>query len=338
MGRKGDVKTEQTALKRPTEEAKARLSVQIQKGKALQSEIDSQLKIRNSVSPERLAFFEAEFKFWNEFNETLLNILFLGDEMIRCYRPSIVGLSWNRKTPEEYLKDLRMKLQERINSLVSILSRVELLTPQEDKGATDTKMGKIRILFVAANPEETGQLALDKEFRDIKQKISSSAGHECLELHSCWAATFDDFKQALLTDRPHIVHFSGHGNGNVVCVATEDNLPEFITKETLKSLLQVLRDNIKIVVLNSCFSDPIAESLTEIVDCTIGMTTEVDDRAAATFAASFYQGIGYSRSIQEAFELGRVTLMQYFPDEKATPRLRMKVGVDSKTSDPFGIS
>jgi hypothetical protein len=80
--------------------------------------------------------------------------------------------------------------------------------------------GRIRILFVAANPRETSRLELDEEIREISHKIKQSKYRDSLELISLWAARTDDLLQGMNEYKPNIVHFSGHGtrNGEIILV------------------------------------------------------------------------------------------------------------------------
>ena len=75
-----------------------------------------------------------------------------------------------------------------------------------------------------------------------------------------------------------------------------------------------------------CHTAPIAEALAEVVPCTIGMREAITDSAAITFAAAFYQGLGFGRNIQEAFDLGKNALMNLDIPEDHTPLLCSRRG------------
>ena len=81
----------------------------------------------------------------------------------------------------------------------------------------------MRVLFLAANPKDTSMLYLDEEIRAITQKIRSSDYPDSLELVSKWAVRADDLLQSLNELRPHIVHFSGHGNSEGKIALLDDN-------------------------------------------------------------------------------------------------------------------
>ncbi|TXL81991.1 CHAT domain-containing protein [Vineibacter terrae] len=198
----------------------------------------------------------------------------------------------------------------------------------------DTRGGempaKCRLLFLAANPSGTSQLALDRESREMDQKIRASDHRDSLDLITKWAIRPDDLLQYLNQFRPHIVHFSGHGDATEEIILHDSReLAKPVSKAALKQLLRTMKDNIRVVVLNACFSRPQAEAITEVVDCAIGMKRAIGDNAAITFSASFYRAIGFGRSVQEAFDQGIAALMLEDIPEDTTPELLVKDGVDA---------
>src|SRR5258707_13527497 len=183
-------------------------------------------------------------------------------------------------------------------------------------------MEKIKILFVSANPAGTQQLKLDEEAREIEAKIRAPDPPDSLELIGRWAVRADDLLQSLNQHRPHIVHFSGHGNPTEEIVLLDAlGKPKPVSKEALVHLFRALKDNIRVVVLNACFSRPQAEAITGEIDCAIGMTRAIGDDAAITFAASFYRAIGFGRSVRQAFNQGMPAILLDGSLEGKTPVL-----------------
>ena len=66
-------------------------------------------------------------------------------------------------------------------------------------------MAKCKILFLAANPQGTTQLALDNEIREIEAKIRAADFRDSLQLVSHWAVRPDDLLQFLNQHQPHVV-------------------------------------------------------------------------------------------------------------------------------------
>src|SRR3954452_8234921 len=190
-------------------------------------------------------------------------------------------------------------------------------------------MDKVKVLFLAANPTGTKPLHLDEEIRQITAKVRAAEYRDSLELVSRWAVRPDDLLQALLELKPHVVHFSGHGSSAAALILLDDRgNPQPVSQTALVHLFRTLKDNLRVVVLNACYSRTQAEALAETVDCTIGMNRPIGDRAAIVFAASFYRAVGFGRSVREAFELGRAALLLEGIPEDQTPKLHVRDGVD----------
>jgi hypothetical protein len=191
---------------------------------------------------------------------------------------------------------------------------------------------KCRILFLAANPKKTTQLTLDEETRQIDQKLRATEFRDALDLITKWAVQPDDLLQYLNQYRPHIVHFSGHGSPTEEIILLDPNRKrKAVSKLALEHLFTTLKDNIRLVVLNACFSRPQAEAITRVIDCAIGMKRAIGDQAAVKFAASFYRALGFGRSVKEAFEQGKASLMLEGTNEDNTPELLVRQGVDPST-------
>jgi hypothetical protein len=198
-------------------------------------------------------------------------------------------------------------------------------------------MNKIKVLLLASNPEGTNHLKLDEEVRAITEKIRASEHRDLLEFVSVWAVRADDLLQQLNQHKPQIVHFSSHGNsiGEIILVDNQGQ-PKSVSTRAIKALFTTMKDNVRVVVLNACYSKQQAEAITEVIDCAIGMNSAIGDQAAIVFAASFYRAIGFGRSVQEAFEQANVALMLEEIPEESTPEILVKAGVNP--SQVFPIS
>ncbi len=186
----------------------------------------------------------------------------------------------------------------------------------------------VKALFLAANPASTNRLAIDEEMRAIEQKVRAAEHRDVLIFQSAWAVRPDDVLQLLNQHRPHIVHFSGHGSHAGLSLAGDDGRDRLVTARALTALFATLRDNIRLVFLNACYSREQALALIASIDCVIGMKDSIRDDAATVFASSFYRAIGFGRSIQEAFDQGRTALLLEGIPEEDTPELLIKDGID----------
>jgi len=163
----------------------------------------------------------------------------------------------------------------------------------------------IKILFLAANPANTDQLRLGEEVRAIKERLRLADLRDEFVVEQEWAVRVTDLQAHLLRHQPNIVHFSGHGSSDgQIILEDKAGRSKPVSPAALKRLFTTLKDNIRCVALNACYSEAQASGIAESIDCVIGMTRAVEDESAIAFAASFYQALGYGRSIQTAFELG----------------------------------
>jgi hypothetical protein len=94
-----------------------------------------------------------------------------------------------------------------------------------------------------------------------------------------------------------------------------------VSPRALSQLFSVLKDNIRCVVLNACYSEQQAQAIAEHIDCVIGMSRSISDPAAIGFATCFYQGLGYGRDIKTSFDLGCIEIELENLGEENTPKL-----------------
>jgi len=188
---------------------------------------------------------------------------------------------------------------------------------------------KSKILFLAASPYDMDLLSLDEESRAIGQKLRASERRDSLELITKWAVRPDDLLDYLNEFQPDVVHFSGHGTDQQQIVLVNDSRVAVpVSARAIRQLFKSFKDNIRVVVLNACYSKDQAEAIVEVIDCAIGMKQEIGDEAAIAFAASFYSALGYGRSVQAAFEQSKVALLLKGIPEEDTPTLLVRPGVD----------
>jgi tetratricopeptide (TPR) repeat protein len=180
----------------------------------------------------------------------------------------------------------------------------------------------IKILFLAANPKDTGQLRLDEEIRGIKQALRQAEFRDKFDIEQEWAVRVTELQGHLLNHKPDIVHFSGHGSkASEIILEDHDGFSQTVPARALSQLFKLLKDNIRCVVLNACYSKNQAEAIAKHIGCVVGMSKAIGDEAAINFAIAFYQALGYGKDVKTAFELGRVQIDLKRINEKDTPKL-----------------
>ena len=196
---------------------------------------------------------------------------------------------------------------------------------------------KIKVLFLAANPVDLGRLRLDQELREIGKKIRAASERDCFELLTEMALRAGDLTEALLRHKPYVVHFSGHGSKtNGIVLEDEVGKTKLVNKQALVRIFQILKDDIRVVVLNACYAKDQAEALAETIDFTIGMNDAIGDKPAIVFAAYFYQALAFGRSVKEAFDLALAQLDLESIDGSNVPVLLVRPGADPTQPIVFG--
>lgn len=199
--------------------------------------------------------------------------------------------------------------------------------PPAHPAARPAAPSAIKILFLAANPRGTSQLRLDEEVRAIDQALRMAEFRDRFDLIQHWAVRVSDLQALLLRCQPHIVHFSGHGSERSEIVLEDaQGGPKPVPSRALAGLFAALKDNIRCVVLNACYSKAQAQAIAQEIECVVGMSKAIGDEAAISFAFSFYQALGYGRSVQTAFDLGCSQIGLEDLREENTPKLIARLG------------
>lgn len=191
-----------------------------------------------------------------------------------------------------------------------------------ESGVSKVTSSPIRILFLASNPIDSSQLRLDKEVRSIDNALRLAEFRDKFDLKQNWAVRVSDIQGYFLRHKPNIVHFSGHGTKSSEIILEDDlgnSLP--VSAQAMGQLFSILKDEIRCVVLNACYSERQAHAIAEHIDCVIGMSKAIGDMAAISFAMAFYQALGYGRDVKTAFESGCVQINLEGLNEQDTPKL-----------------
>src|SRR5262249_19645666 len=104
--------------------------------------------------------------------------------------------------------------------------------------------------------------------------------------------------------------------------------PEIVSTAALAEAFRATGSSVKLVVLNACYSDALAEALLVHVDCVVGMRGSIDDAAARAFAACFYRGLGDSESIAAAYAQGCADLRVQGLPHSDRPQLKVRGDLD----------
>ncbi len=218
-----------------------------------------------------------------------------------------------------------------------------------------TTAEKVRILAFAANP--LSDLKLDEEIRAVEEELEQSTHRSEIEFRYQLATRQGDLIEKLDRHRPRIVHFSGHGSGekggepgtrdllaaeegeeSQIYLVGPDERPVPVSQNALAKLFKVRRGNIRLVVLNACFTRSQAEAISQVIDCVIGTNRAIGDRAARVFSTRLYRTLADGGTVKQAFDDACVELELYQIPEESTPVLMTRAGIDPEQVRLFGES
>lgn len=220
-----------------------------------------------------------------------------------------------READKRHAREMAREAERRLR-----ISETERLTPRAP--------AKVKVLVLAASPEDHGPLRLDQEVREIQEKIRATEHRDAIELHWRPAARLTDLLQALNEVQPHIVHFSGHGAQDFLVFEDQQGNSKVLTNDVLAEMLRVSSDEVRLVIFNSCSSAAQAELATDSVDFAIGMNVSIGDEAAKVFAAQLYSSLGFGLCVTAAFEQARLAITLAGLDEANSPALYSAEGAD----------
>ncbi len=176
-------------------------------------------------------------------------------------------------------------------------------SPESPIPAPPQNTGMKKILFLGANPENTTQLRINQEARDIEHGLERARHRDRFELVTKWAVRAVDLRRALLDESPQIVHFSGHGSGDAGIVLENDQgQPQMVGAIPLGNLFRLFAERMECVVLNACYSEVQAEEIVRHVPYVIGMHKAIPDPTAIQFAVAFYDALASGRDYMFAYD------------------------------------
>jgi hypothetical protein len=169
---------------------------------------------------------------------------------------------------------------------------------------------KTRILFLSANPRNTGPIRVDEEAREVFKRLEEGSKRDAFELILHPALRPGDLQLLLMKYQPHIVHFSGHGSlAKRIFMEGAGGKGKQIATEGLVEVFRLYKDHVRLVVLNACNTKGQAQALTTVIDYSIGAGKGIGDRAAVKFAGAFYRALSFAMPVEKAFESARAELV-----------------------------
>lgn len=232
------------------------------------------------------------------------------------------GLRSETQAAERRISRAQSRIEQRVSATEEGVAELREMRPP--------KAEPLRVLMLAAS--SLGDLRVGREQTRVKQAVQSALHRDLVEIDTRTSATPADLLDGLTTFRPHVVHFSGHGDDDlIVFEQNTDHRHEgvVVATKTFARALNALDDPPLLVMLNSCHSAAQIDALVaEVVPFAIGMSDEINDRDAIEYAARFYASIANGSSLREAHLISQAAIELEGLPGHALPRLAHAPGTD----------
>jgi hypothetical protein len=179
----------------------------------------------------------------------------------------------------------------------------------------------LRILAVASSPRGATPLELEREARVLKAALHKDGRLTVLPLAG---PTLDETLRALKRERPHVLHFMGHGDFDTATgeghLLFEDGAggAKAVDGELLAEMLADSRPHLRLVVLNACRTAEMSRSADQLPGATVGaalslrgfpavvaMQFPIADADAIRFSKVFYESLAAGEPVDVATGEGR---------------------------------
>lgn len=202
------------------------------------------------------------------------------------------------------------------------ISIVRVLAVPHRRQAVRAKQ-PIKVLLVAANPEDTGSLAWRQDCQKI---VRALYGHPAIDTEPLPKATSPALGNRLRQGGLHILHFIGHGSfdsiqgqGSLI-LENEHGTSAVLEASRLADLCRAAPE-LRLVVLSAChsatapsgvdqdaFAGLTSALLMSGIPAVVSMIGPIPDTAAIAFNEAFYASLGRGRPVERAVIEGRLAI------------------------------
>ena len=173
----------------------------------------------------------------------------------------------------------------------------------------------LKILVMISNPHHSPALAVEEEWRKLKEAVRELEHQKLAKLERLAHATLTDLQNHLGREEYHIFHFIGHGDfdphtqeGGLI-MEDEYQRPRLVSGKLLGTLLHDER-TLRLAVLNACegargtrhdlFAGPAQRLMQHGIPAVLAMQFEITDEVAVTFAHDFYTALAHGQPLEAA--------------------------------------
>ena len=171
-------------------------------------------------------------------------------------------------------------------------------------------MPRPKVLFVASDSQDAAEIQIRTEFKRIGEFLQKTPGYEAFEFIHVPGGQAGDLPALLQRLKPDVVHFAGHADSDGRLMLEEAEFDRGVVEpDALHALFNTAIVKPKLVLFNTCYGTAAAEAVVKQVPRCIGTPALLEDGVAIQFASFFYQGLGFGKTIKQAFEYASAGVM-----------------------------
>jgi hypothetical protein len=179
-------------------------------------------------------------------------------------------------------------------------------------------MAKLKILFVSANSVPDAHLRVEDEYKEVCAKVGPSKRWDIRHTPS---ATLNEVMNEMKTYEPDVVHFSAHGSpSEEIVLNNKSGKPKAVSTRALEQLFKAMKGNVRLVVMNSCYSARQATAIAKSIDCVLGVPRKLADDTATAFSPPFYEALIAGESVSSAYEIALIPVYNERQEDQEIPR------------------
>ena len=181
----------------------------------------------------------------------------------------------------------------------------------------------LRILVLISSPYDQPELNTEREIEAIQDALDDAQVKRIVKVDFLEEATLENIRDAVMDDKYHIIHYTGHGGRDeatgesFLALEDDDGKTHPTTGKELKRNL-ARAEKLRMVVLSGCltaqtsYTDALRGVATTLLEggvpVVLAMQYSILDKSGIEFASSFYKALGTGLSPEEALAQTRISL------------------------------
>ncbi len=157
-----------------------------------------------------------------------------------------------------------------------------------------------RVLYLGFQPEDADDLGIDAELDAIQSRLAHASGSNDLELIQRQDVDVEDLPTLLAQIQPEVLHIASHGQDGGRLFLRSRGRYRAIDPVDVQTILAGASPQLRLVVLNACYSEPLATALSAQGRFAIGSTRRVPSENASSFAGVLYGLIAEGKDLKMA--------------------------------------